>query len=171
MKATSMVTLFALLLCTSAGLAQSAAQQSFDALKGLTGEWRGKDTLGHQVEVTCRAISGGSAVLREFMEPSQKEDMVTMFHVDGDRLLLTHYCSAGNQPRMKGILSPDGKTITFDFVDATNLPSPKAGHMRRLVIHILSPDHHTEEWTFVENGKEDTVLSDMQRTKSYGDRP
>src|SRR5947199_8642448 len=115
MKATSMVTLFALLLCTAAGLAQSAAQQSFDALKGLTGEWRGKDTLGHQVEVTFRAISGGSAVLSEFMEPSQKEDMITMFHVDGDRLLLTHYCSAGNQPRMKGILSPDGKTITFDL--------------------------------------------------------
>ena len=65
MKATSMVTLFALLLCTSAGLAQSVAQQSFDALKGLTGEWRGKDTLGHQVEVTFRAISGGSAVLRD----------------------------------------------------------------------------------------------------------
>ena len=68
MKAASMLKLFALLLCTSAGLAQSAAQQSFDALKGLTGEWRGKDTLGHQVEVTFRAISGGSAVLSEFMK-------------------------------------------------------------------------------------------------------
>ena len=59
MKATSMVTLFALLLCTSAGLAQSAAQQSFDALKGLTGEWRGKDTLGHQVEVVTRPTDSG----------------------------------------------------------------------------------------------------------------
>ncbi len=166
MKAAPIVTLFALLLCTSAGLAQSTAQQSFDALKGLAGEWQGKDTLGHQVEIIFRVTSGGSALLSELVEPSQKEDMITMFHVDGDRLLLTHYCSAGNQPRMKGVISPYGKTITFDFVDVTNLSSPKAGHMRGLMIHILSPDHHTEEWTFVENGKESKVLSGMQRTKS-----
>lgn len=166
MKVKTMVTLFALLLCASAGLAQSTAQQSFGVLKSLIGEWQGKDTLGHQVEITFRVVSGGSALLSEFVEPGQKEDMITMFHVDGNRLLLTHYCSAGNQPRMKGVISPDGKTITFDFVDVTNLSPSKAGHMRKLVIYILSPDHHTEEWTFVENGKEDKVLSDMHRTNS-----
>src|SRR5207253_11399455 len=80
MKAASMLKLFALLLCTSAGLAQSAAQQSFDALKGLTGEWRGKDTMGHQVEVSFRAISGGSAVQSESIERAQNEDITAMFH-------------------------------------------------------------------------------------------
>jgi len=58
-----------------------------------------------------------------------------------------------------------GKTITFDLVDATNLASPEAGHMRRLVIKILSPRHHTEEWTYVENGKDDVVVGDMRRAK------
>ena len=50
------------------------------------------------------------------------EDMISMFHLDGpNRLLITHYCSAGNQPRMQASSSPDGKTITFTFVDATIL--------------------------------------------------
>lgn len=171
MKATPVATLLALLLCASPGLAQSTAQQSFEVLKGLAGEWRGKDTLGHQAEITFRATSGGSALLSELVEPShaepsQEEDMISMIHVDRGRLLLTHYCGAGNQPRMKGIASPDGKTITFDFIGATNLPSPKAGHMRRVVIKVLSPNHHTEEWTFVEKGRESKDLFDMQRTKS-----
>ena len=62
-----------------------------------------------------------------------KEDMITMFNLDGDRLLMTHYCACGNQPRMVASASPDGKTITFDFLDATNLATPDAGHMNRLV--------------------------------------
>jgi len=77
-----------------------------------------------------------------------------MFHLDGDRLLLTHYCSAGNQPRMKASLAPDGKSISFDFVDATNLSSPEAGHMNRVVFAIPDANHHSEEWTFLDHGKQ-----------------
>jgi hypothetical protein len=51
-------------------------------------------------------------------------------------------------------MSPDGKTITFTFVDATNLATPKSGHMNTLVITIPDADHHTEDWTFVSDGKE-----------------
>jgi hypothetical protein len=165
MKASSVVALFALLLCASPGLAQLSPPLSFDVLKSLQGKWQGKDSLGHPVKATFRLTGKGSALMSEYVEPDQNEDMISMFHVDGDRLLMTHYCSAGNQPRMNATASPDGKAITFDFVDATNLPSLEAGHMRRLVIKILSPNHHTEEWTYVENGKDDTVLADMQRTK------
>ena len=60
------------------------------------------------------------------------ETMVSMIHLDGpNRLLMTHYCGAGNQPRMQASVSPDGKTITFNYVDATNLSAPDAGHMQR----------------------------------------
>jgi hypothetical protein len=141
LKRTCLITLLSLSLSASAGLAQSTSRQSFVLMKNLAGKWRGKDTLGNQVEVTFRVMSKGSAILSEYVESGGKEDedMVTMIHLDGDRLLATHYCSAGNQPRMKGTLSPDGKTITFDFVDATNLSSPQAGHMQRLVIKFSAP--------------------------------
>jgi hypothetical protein len=165
MKATSIVALFALLLSGSRGLAQLSPPLSLDVLKGLQGKWQGKDSMGHPVKATFRLTGKGSALMSEYLEPNQNEDMVSLFHVDGDRLLMTHYCSAGNQPRMNATASPDGKTIAFDFVDATNLPSLEAGHMRRLVIKILSPNHHTEEWTYFENGKDDVVLADLRRAK------
>jgi len=89
-----------------------------------------------------------------------------MIHVDGNRLVLTHYCSAGNQPRMKATTSPDGRTITFNFFDAANLKTSSEGHMERVVIKLLSPDHHTEEWIFVEDGREGKNLFDMRRGRS-----
>jgi hypothetical protein len=165
MKSTFIVTLFALLLCTLAGLAQLSPPLSFDVLKSLQGKWQRKDSMGHPIKATFRLTGKGSALMSEYVEPDQNEDMISMFNVDGDRLLMTHYCSAGNQPRMNATASPDGKTITFDFVDATNLSSLEVGHMRRLVIKILSPNHHTEEWTLVENRKDNTVLADMRRAK------
>ena len=93
------------------------------------------------------------------------ENMITMIHLDGDRLLLTHYCGAGNQPRMKATTSPDGKSISFDFVDATNLASPDAGHMHRVVFTIPDANHHSEEWIFLQNGKEARERFDLQRQK------
>jgi hypothetical protein len=165
MKATPIVALFAFLLCASPGLAQLSPPLSFDVLKSLQGEWQGQDSMGHPVKATFHLTGKGSAMASEYVEPDQNEEMISMFHVDGHRLLMTHYCSAGNQPRMSATASPNGKTIAFDFVDATNLPSLAAGHMRRLVIRILSPDHHTEQWTYVENGKDNVVAADLRRAK------
>jgi hypothetical protein len=90
--------------------------------------------------------------------------MISLFHLDGpDRLLITHYCGAGNQPRMQANTSPDGKTITFTFVDATNLSGPEAGHMQHLVIAMLDANHHTEDWTFTDHGKESKQFFDLRR--------
>ena len=93
-----------------------------------------------------------------------KEDMITMFNLDGPgRLLMTHYCAAGNEPRMEASVSPDGKVITFNYVDATNLASPDAPHMHKMVLTLIDENHHTEEWTFVDHGKEHKELFDLRR--------
>jgi hypothetical protein len=85
--------------------------------------------------------------------------------LDGDRLMMTHYCGAGNQPRMKAETSSDGKTVAFDFLDATNLPSPETGHMQRAVFTVADANHHTEEWVFTKDGKEHKELFAMERVK------
>ena len=117
--------LFAIFVATAA-LAQSNSQAAFDKLKSLQGSWSGKTMEGKNVQVTFRAISGGSAVESEIQGESEA-NMISVFHLDGDRLLMTHYCGVGNQPRMVGTLSSDGKTITFNFLDATNLLPTQPG--------------------------------------------
>ena len=79
-------------LVTSAAFAASAAQKSFDELKALDGAWEGTVKNGQPVEVDYRLTAGGSALMSEI---KGKEDMITMFHLDGDRLLMTHYCGDG----------------------------------------------------------------------------
>jgi len=149
----------ALSLATAYTFAQTDAQKAFSSIKALPGTWEGDTNMG-PVKVTFRSTAGGSAVMSEILG---KEDMITMFHLDGARLLMTHYCAAGNEPRMQASLSADGKVITFNFVDATNLPSPDAPHMHRMVLTLIDENHHTEEWTFVDHGKEHKEIFDLRR--------
>lgn len=155
--------LAALLMSTTA-LAQSAAQKSFEQLKSLAGTWEG--TLdGHALQVSLRVTSKGNALMHE-MKGEGPDDPITLFNLDGERLLLTHYCDAGNQPRMVATISPDGKTIVFDFVDATNLLGSQMGHMQRVTFTFIDSDHHTEKWEFaMADGKLMGGLLDLKRTK------
>jgi hypothetical protein len=73
-----------------------------------------------------------------------------MFYLDGDRLLLTHYCDAGNRPRMAARVSPDGKTVEFDFLDVAG--GTKYGHMDHAVFTLIDANHHTEDWTYMMPG-------------------
>jgi hypothetical protein len=151
-----------LVLATSAAFAASAAQKSFEELKSLDGSWEGKAPDGQTVQVDYRVTGNGSAVMSEIKGHA---DMISMFNLDGDRLLMTHYCGAGNQPRMVASTSPDGKTLTFDFLDATNLASPDDGHMTRLVLSMPDANHHTEEWIYSDHGKQEKEVFQLWRKK------
>jgi hypothetical protein len=165
MKSLRIALSLALLLAGTAALAQSAAQKSYDQLRSLDGMWEGKNSKGEPLHVSFRDTAGGSALMSEIMGEGH-HDMVSMIHLDGpNRLVLIHYCGAGNQPRMAATPSPDGKTITFEFFDATNLSAPDAGHMQRVVIAILDSNHHTEDWTFNDHGKEMKELFDLRRSE------
>ena len=154
----------ALFMLSTAAFAQSAAQKSFDQLKALAGSW--ESTLdGKPMHVSLRVTSMGNALLHEMKGPGP-DDPITMFHLDGDRLVLTHFCDAGNQPRMAATISPDGKTIVFNFLDATNLLSSQAGHMQRVTFTLIDADHHSERWEFaMVDGKQMGGLLDLKRSK------
>ena len=165
MKRTALAVSTFTLLAAIAAFAQSNGQKSFDTMKSLAGNWEGKDSMGGAVEVSNRVTAGGSAVMSEIRTSmhGKSEDMISMINMDGDRALLTHYCSAGNQPRMQATLSPDGQSITFTFVDATNLASRDAGHMQSVTFNFIDANHHTEEWHFAVQGKEMVQRFDLQR--------
>jgi len=162
MKSLRIATSLVFLLAATVAFAQSDAQKTFEHLKALSGHWEGKASNGKDLKVDFRTISGGSAVMSEILGD---EDMVTMFHMDNDRVMATHYCGAGNQPRMVASASPDGKTIAFSFVDGTNISGPRSGHMDRLVITIPDANHHIEDWTFVDNGNEMKEHFELARSK------
>jgi hypothetical protein len=147
-------------LAATAALAQSDAQKSFAQLKSLTGSWEGKTSDGKPLQVSFHETAGGSALMTEIQGD---HGMISMIHMDGpDKLLMTHYCAAGNQPRMQASVSPDGKTITFTFFDGTNI-APDAGHMQSMVLTMVDDNHHTEDWTFVAQGKELKKFFDLRR--------
>jgi len=163
MKSRNLIWALFLLALSSAAFAQSDAQKSFDKLKTLAGSWQGSYE-GKPMQATLRVTSMGNAIEHE-MKGEGPDDPITMFYLDGDRLLLTHYCDAGNRPRMAGKLSPDGKTLEFDLVDVGNYSSTQAGHMQHAVFNIIDANHHTEEWTFFLEGKPPMIAHlDLKRT-------
>lgn len=132
--------------------AQSESTKSFDKLKTLAGTWEGRATSAEpgfnaKVQVSLRVTSMGNALMHEMTSPGQREDPITMLYIDGDRLLLTHYCDAGNRPRMEGKTSGGGKTVDFDGVDVAG--DIKHGHMNHVTFTFIDPDHHTEDWTYM----------------------
>jgi len=164
MRLVSMLVL-ALAVATSAAYTQTDAQKAYATLKTLSGSWEGPGMEGNNsnmpVHVDFRVTGNGSAIMSEI---TGHADMISMFHMDGpNRLLLTHYCAVGNQPRMQASVSPDGKTLTFNFVDATNLASPEDGHMQKMILTVIDENHHTEEWVFADHGKEHKAVFDLRR--------
>ena len=136
------------------------AKAAFAQLKTLVGEWQ-TDSQG-KAHLSYELIAGGTSLVeRETAE--QMPSMMTVYHLDGGRLLLTHYCMAGNQPRMQAQrFNPETGDLEFRFLDATNLANPNAGHMHNVRIRFVDNDHLESEWQFYENG-----LQKMAETAKY----
>lgn len=162
------VVALASLVLASAAFAGPATNPAWEKMKSLVGEWEGTMDHGGQtmpVKVSYSLVSGGTSIMESLNGPDG-HDMVTMYYPDGSRIMMTHYCSEGNQPRMRAnAAAGDVKSLAFDFVDATNLASPQAEHMRKLVVRFDDPDHFTQEWTHRVAGKEETGVFKYTRKK------
>jgi hypothetical protein len=176
MKSIYAALIVVLVSLSTATLAQTAApaseaQSSFNRLKSLSGTWDGKVTTtppapeidGTTMHVTLRTTSMGNAVIHEMTSPARKDDPITMFYLENDKLMLTHYCDAGNRPRMTAKSSPDGKNLDFDFVDV--IGNMQYGHMHHANFTIIDDNHHIEEWTYMAGDKPIRAHIDLQRTK------
>jgi hypothetical protein len=144
---------------------QTDAQKSFTLLKTLAGTWQGQVTTnpvqsgmgdGGLIQVSLRVTSRGNALVHEMRaadkpdDPAKYDHPVTMLYMDDGRLLLTHYCDAGNRPRMAARTSADGKTVEFDFLDVAG--GTQNGHMDHAVFTIIDANHHIEDWTYMMPG-------------------
>ena len=142
----------------SFGLAQVpvTAQSAFEKLKGLAGRWEGTAEDGSAVAASYRVTANRSAVVETIL-PGTEHEMVTMYHMDGDRLMLTHYCAVGNQPRM--VLDPQegSNALVFQFAGATNMKSDRDMHMHSARIRIVNSDLIEAEWDAWKDGKKSST--------------
>ncbi|RJP69992.1 MAG: hypothetical protein C4532_09995 [Candidatus Abyssobacteria bacterium SURF_17] len=166
-----MAVLLGLAIVTSTAFAKSEMKPDvrvvpqFEKMKSLAGEWQGKSNDGVPATVTYELVSNDSALM-ERLSIGAESEMVTMYHPDGDRLMMTHYCSVRNQPRMRAQpAATESNKIVLDFVDVTNLSAPDAGHMKKLVVTFEDADHFTQEWTWREKEQEGATVFHFERKK------
>ena len=131
------------------------AQAAFEKLKTLAGDWHG--TVGERGKgeagtVTYRLIANGSA-LAETLFAGTPHEMITLYHLDRDKLVLTHYCAAGNQPKLALTRKSSPELLDFDFVSGTNMKSKKDEHMHALRIRFEGPNAIVAEWDGSKNGR------------------
>jgi hypothetical protein len=145
--------------------APSDAQKVFDQMKTMAGSWQGT-ILNIPINVTIRLASSGTAILHEATteggRPPNHE--ITMFYVDGDRLIATHYCDGGNRARFEGKISPDGKTSEFNYLDVAG--NTKGGLVKRMAFTMVDPNKHIVDFTFIRpDGKVMELRGEFERTK------
>jgi hypothetical protein len=136
------------------GADQTNARAAFTQLQTLVGEWEGKTEAGRVLKVSYRLTAAGTVLVETWTLGPQRESL-TLYHMDNESLLATHYCPVGNQPRLR--LKDGGKPslLTFEFVSATNLPKPEAAHQHRFEMELLDVNSFARSETYLENGKGD----------------
>jgi hypothetical protein len=133
-----------------------AGRAAFERLKALVGSWEAESPGGRRVRLTYELAAGGSVLVERYTAGDLPggETMLTTYYLDGERLMLTHYCVAGNQPRLRAErFDPGAGELEFEFAGASNLPDPNAGHIRRAKFRFEDADRFTGEWEWFEKGR------------------
>ncbi len=138
----------------------SAAQRGFARLVGLAGQWAYRDSVEsgsrRNVVVTgtvaYEPVANGTTLQERVHGPHHDvANMISMIRLEGERLVLDHYCSSGTQPRLvsSGL---DGDVIRFAFEGGTNIPSPATGHIHAATFTFLPDGRFESRWTWQEPG-------------------
>jgi hypothetical protein len=142
---------------------KSNSALAFEHLTSLVGQWTGVQD-GVDITLIYTLTADGSTLMEEF-RPAKGPMMMTMFTVDGDHLIATHYCSAGNQPQMvtHPITEPQNTTLVFSLVHITGMNTSEDWHNTGLEVLFDDADHLTQKWTYLYKGKTGTTIFHFTR--------
>lgn len=148
--------------CAAHGVGSKEGMAWFKNLSTGNGRWvshnKGPDGKDHETVLVFKTVSNGSAVC-ETLFPGTAEEMITMYHLDGDRLVGTHYCAMGNQPRMVATVcacDTANKTCKFNFLDGTNMDASKDSFMGKQGYTFCGPDTLAVKWHHLGPGGKDS---------------
>lgn len=135
------------------------AKSAFARMKTMAGEWKSETPdkeHGHgegKAKVVYSLTAGGTALM-EHQFPASDHEMVSVYHLDGDDLKMTHYCAIGNQPRMKlDRKASTPTTLVFVFDGGTNFDPAKDMHIHALTVEFKEGGKVVENWQAFEGGK------------------
>jgi hypothetical protein len=127
----------------------------FEKVKALAGEWVAAEdnAMAKKGDLVARysVTASGTAVV-ETIFPGSPHEMVTVYHADGDDVVLTHFCMSGNQPRMRA-KAAKGTRLDFAFDGGTNLDPKRDRHMHSAWLELVAADEIRNEWTEHDGGK------------------
>ena len=114
-----------------------------ERMKKLAGTWVEADKDGKATDkvVSIVKVTANGSVVHETLFPGQPQEMVSIYNLDKGDLVMTHYCSLGNQPRMKADPKSPKDKIHFAFAGGTNLDPAKDMHMHEGTITFVDDDH------------------------------
>lgn len=127
---------------------------AFERLKALAGDWEGHVTTpdGPPARVEFRLAGNGSALV-ERLFPGTTHEMVSVYHLAGSDLVLTHYCAMANQPRMKLVAGGRDGDLVFDFAGGDNVDPKITTHMHGGRFSVKGVDVYEADWSIVSEGK------------------
>lgn len=133
------------------------------AVSALAGRWAG-EAEGETKYTEFEVIAAGTAV-RENMLQGEPHEMTNMYTLDGNSLVMTHYCASGNQPRMRATGVEDGK-IEFRADGVADLESGDETYMGAMTLEIVDDDHIVQHWKALQAGQPDQeMLIELTRVK------
>jgi hypothetical protein len=126
-------------------------QAAYNHLATLKGVWQVKDSAG-ALKVQFEQTAGNSVLLETWWKKGKKHSL-TIYHLDGDRLMATHYCPQGNQPRLQMKQDSSLNNIAFEFFDATNLKKREDLHQHFLAFDLSKADKMVERTEIYRKGQ------------------
>ena len=133
----------------------AAKNPGLERLKKLTGEWVAADEQGKPTDrlISVFKVTAAGSAVQETIFPGTGHEMVTLYHLDGSDLVLTHYCAMGNQPHLKADPKSPSNQLHFVFAGGTNLNPAKDMHMHEGTITFIDDNHIAWSWVGYKDGK------------------
>lgn len=123
-------------------------------MRKLEGVWTGtvrssatKKVLG-AARIKYEVVSSGHAVAEKLlMGTNERDDMLSVYHQEGDQLMMTHFCGSNTQPRLR--TKSWTKPITelkLEFLDSTNILNATMMNITFLKLEFLPDGGLRQTW-------------------------
>lgn len=151
------------LLISAPVLAKDAV--GLEQFEPLVGSWKLKTPATEKDEafrLRYRWISRGTVLVETWGDPLA-DTTQTLYHRAGDKLMATHYCARGNQPRLLATQAKDANVLEFEFHDITNLVDDRDPHMVAMSFRLIDDQHLEKSETYLVKGERHTSVMLMIR--------